>query len=443
MLAEAMQHKFSGEWGMILQGGRPLYALYLKEVLGAVGGIEDLGYMRAFGVAGIGVVCTLVYRSLSQTELPRWIVIAGALLFGLIPSYQVYAAWAVASFYPWACVLAAVSFSLCDGISDLRSEWLRFCGSLLLLTASMAIYQPAAMVFWDFAAIAWLLRANIPSVRSILASVAVMFSSLTVGYGLVKIVPLVLLGSSNSFPRTVLVKDYFGKVHWFFKEPLVNSLNIFSIQPSAKLALLVIVMMVVGFFLFCRRDLRRTLVYIGIAILLVPASYVPNLVIAENWASYRTQVGLTGLIFIFSIIAFVGWMQFFKACRLIPVLCLIAITGGALAANRNVTAGFAVPQAIEYGLIESALLRTQFNPDDRICFNLPQKAKAFAKIVRYDEFGTLSSMANWVPFQMAWLILKKHHSNYANLFAVDYSNPKIGTIIPDYKKIDLDEILIH
>src|ERR1700754_5184042 len=95
-------------------------------------------------------------------------------------------------------LLAAAAFISCNRISDLRLQWVRFCGSILLLTASLAIYQPGAMVFWDFAGIAWLLRSSIPSMRSILISGAVMFSSLAFGYGMVKFLPNVLLGSSNS-----------------------------------------------------------------------------------------------------------------------------------------------------------------------------------------------------------------------------------------------------
>ncbi len=438
-LATALQGKFSDAVKAIFLCGRPLQALCYLQGVGALRGMEDLSYIRALGVAGIFVTAAIVYRSLSLTALPRSVAISGALLSGLIPPYQVYAAWASCFYNTWACALAALAFTVCNEISDLKSGWIRLCGSILLLSMSLATYQPAAMVFWDIAAIAWLLRPNIPSMRSMMTACAVMFSSMALHYVLLKFLPIALWGTTDNVSRTALVQNYAEKIIWFLREPLVASLNVFSINPSIKVALIVVVLIFSGFFLFFERNLRQTLIRLGIAGLLVPATYTPNLLVAENWASYRTQVGLAGLILICVIIAIVGWMRFLQAHRLVPALCLIAIVGAALAAERNVITEFAVPQAIEYHLVKNAVLREEFKQTDKIYFKCARWS-IFSPIARYDEFGLASSAAAWGPPAMLWLILKEHHSSSADLFALD-SPSLLKTPSPGCKIIDMDAIV--
>jgi len=437
LLAAALQHK-SFMWG-IVAAGRPLYALSITQVFGMLSQIGELTHLRTFAVFGIAVLVTLVYRALSLTSLPRAVAISGALLIGLLPGYQVYAAWTTCFCFPWACALAALAFTFCNEIHDLKSGWLRLCGSILLLSMSLATYQPAGMVFWDLAAIAWLLHPNIPSMRSMLTACGVMLSSMVIEYALVKFLPIALWGSSNNFSRTALVQNYMEKKHWFFRDPLVSALNIFSIHPSSKVALIVVVLILAGFFLFYERNLSKTLVRIGIAIFLIPATFTPNLIVAELWGPYRAQVALAGLILICAIIAFLGWISFLQAHRWVPLLCLAVVSGSALAANRNLITEFVVPQTSEYQVVKNNLLKEEFKQTDKIYFKFA-RSNTFSQVTRYDEFGLTSSAQSWVPAPMFWLILKEHHSPFANLFAMDSPN-LLTTPSPDCKIIDLNTIL--
>lgn len=441
-LAAVKQHKLSEVLRAITLGGRPLYELFCMAVFNCLRGIGDLGYLRAFGVIGIGAIAALVYRSLSCTALPRLIALSGALLFGLLPAYQVYAAWAVCSPFPWACVLAALAFNCCRGVDDLRlgPGWMRLCGSIVLLTTCMAIYQPAGMVFWVFAAINWLLYPNLPSVKSVAIAGTVMSLAMALNYSVLKLVPLALWRTGNDYSRTALVHNYAEKLHWFFQKPLISSLNIFSIHPSGKFSWVIIALTLVGFLLFFG-SLRQALPRIGIAALLIPASYAPNLIVAENFGSYRTQVGLGGLVLVYVIIAVVGWVRLLHIHRWIPALCLIALIGGALIASRNVMLGFAVPQAVEYRLVENGALNIKFHQDDNIYLKTARWQGQFFPSERYDEFGRSSSSAGYAASAMLWLILKERHSPYVDLFAIDQPNSARYTPFPGCKKIDLDNIL--
>lgn len=445
-LAEGIRHKLgtSELFHQILLGGRLLYAGFYGVAFNIIGEIKALAYLRALAVIGIGAISALVYRSLSSTSIPHPVALVGALLFGLMPSYQVYAAWAVCFPFPWASALAAMAFNYCDEIDNGRVRWAHLCASILLLSASMEIYQPAAMVFWVFAAIAWLLRKNLPTVRSIFTAGGVMALSMALNYVLLKLVPLVWWGSANRYERAALVHNYSEKVIWFLREPLANVLNMLSIAPSTKGAGVIIALIVGGFFLFYRRNVRETSARLAIAICLIPLSYAPNLIVGENWASYRTRVALGGLVLIYMIIAAMGWGELLKIRRWMPALCVVAVTLGSLTAIRNVTLGFAIPQNVEYRMVENALLRIQFHEDDKIYIKPSRWQQTFSPVVRYDEFGLPSTSVSYVVPSMVWLILNEHRSPCAGLFApADWPALLKAPLLPSYKKVDLEDILRH
>lgn len=133
-LAAALQRK-DFMWGIFI-AGRPLYWCFLTQEFGTLSQIEELAHLRALTVVGIGVVASIVYRALSLTSLPRSVTISGTLLIELLPAYQVFAAWTICFCFPWSCALAALAFIICNEISDLKSGWLRLCGSILLLSMS-------------------------------------------------------------------------------------------------------------------------------------------------------------------------------------------------------------------------------------------------------------------------------------------------------------------
>lgn len=105
----------------LVAGGRPIYAL-LSFIFIFVSQIGELRWIRLLSVAGIAALCMLFMRHLRETTtLPRSISIAGGMLIGLMPAFQVYASWAVTAFDPWAAFLAGLSFSTLN--NDLAPRW--------------------------------------------------------------------------------------------------------------------------------------------------------------------------------------------------------------------------------------------------------------------------------------------------------------------------------
>lgn len=408
LLASGMQRQMHGILEMIVQGGRPLYAVYAREAYERADGIGDLSYLRAFGVAGIGVLACVFYRALAKTLLPHLVAVAGALLICLTPSFQVYGAWDACSPFPWAAVLAGLAFQLCD-----KGGPARMAGSALLLACSIMIYQPAAMAFWDFAAIAWLLRPALPAPRRVLAAGGVMGAALICDFAVVKLIPGLLFGHGPAFARTALAHDLHGKFVWFLREPMSDAINVFSLKPSLGHTVLFGALMLIGFCLYFG---RRAPVRLFLAACLIPATYVPNLMVAENWASYRTQDALAGLFVLFAVIAALGWVGLLRLKRGVPLLCVVSVAGAAWLATSNINTEFVRPQTMEYRMVQAALLHMAFTPLVHPCFNLAVWSESLAPISRYDEFGALSSAEPWVPAPMAYLILQTHSPSSAALF---------------------------
>ncbi len=445
MLASGIQGQLHNILKMMVQGGRPLYAVYAGEAYGHATGIGDLSYMRAFGVAGIGALACLVYCALGETTLPHAVAIAGALLFCLTPSFQVYGAWDACSPFPWAALLAGLAFRLSD-----RGGVARWLGAAVLLTCSITIYQPAAMVFWDFAAIAWLLRAELPAFNRVVAAGAVMATALLYDFIAIKRAGR----HGHALARATLTHDLHGKVIWFFQEPLFNALNTFALNPTVNVfstafnlhaawavylphanaddAVVLTMILLIGAWLYFGRNVMVRLL---LALCLIPASYVPNLLVAENWASYRTIDALAGLFVVFAVIAALGWGRALRLRQAVPILCAGLVASAAWCASSNVTNEFAVPQSTELTMVQSALLHTNFPPGARPCFNMPNWTEAIAPVGRYDEFGALSTSQGWVPSAMAYLILHGRWSPNAALFTVANNVPT--SVTPGCTVVDL------
>ena len=48
---------------------------------------------------------------------------------------------------------------------------------------------------------------------------------------------------------------------------------------------------------------------LALAAILLPLTYLPNLLVAENWSTYRTQVALTSLLWFYTAMALIGWLK--------------------------------------------------------------------------------------------------------------------------------------
>ena len=128
-----------------------------------------------------------------------------------------------------------------------------------------------------------------------------------------------LIGANTpNAARTTLVHDFGAKLRWFlgwrsthesglsFHDPLYGSLSLFELTPSRWLSGLVAIVAIVGILALLLRERLSIPLYGGIALLLVPLSFLPSLVVAENSPTYRVQAALTALIALYFVVGAYG-----------------------------------------------------------------------------------------------------------------------------------------
>lgn len=134
--------------------GRPLYALVSKFSL-PVADIEHLHYVRFVGIVGISLFAFVMFKALRHAGINAGPSFYISIILGTTPGIQVYAAWATTFVFPFAGALAGCGLLLAEQGFESRSrvaKWWSACMGVLVLVAALAIYQPAAMLFWCAAA---------------------------------------------------------------------------------------------------------------------------------------------------------------------------------------------------------------------------------------------------------------------------------------------------
>jgi hypothetical protein len=205
--------------------------------------------------------------------------------------------------------------------------------------------------------------------------------------------------------RSHLTTHLAAKVHWFISGPLVDALNFQRLQPSPKVALLVGTFTAIGLLFYFKGNIFQRLVQWAIALCLVPLSYLPNLAIAEDFVTYRTEPALTALLVFYLTLAAAGFIQTLNktvSTKFLTSLLVLAAGISLTLANYNVNTFFATPQALELALIKTQLdgafgRRFRDNPV------LLTRSDTLAPFSRYDEFGLPSLCQPWVPDPVVFL----------------------------------------
>jgi len=157
---------------------------------------------------------------------------------------------------------------------------------------------------------------------------------------------------------------------------------------------------------------------LALAVLLLPVTYLPNLVVEENWASYRTLVALDTLVLVYLALALWGYWQAFRwpaaARSLTALVSVAAIMSTGLAAH-NVRTYFTIPQERELTFLRAHLIPVNLARSARLYLIGCTWQNSLAPKVRYDEFGLPSSAAPWAPRPMAYLVLQELAPEYRSL----------------------------
>jgi hypothetical protein len=403
--------------------GRPLAGVLDTFFFRAAGSIDNLRFIRLVAVVGIVALALLLHWALMRSGIRRTPAALIVVLMCSVPAFQVYASWTVLFVAPYAALLGGGASVLVASTAD--AHWTlvadRIVGATAMLLAALLIYQPPAMFFWVFLAIALIgVRGHGRALRLVRAHVVVAVAALAIAFGLLKLGVHLVGKTAPNATRNGLTHDVAGKVHWFFEQPLYRSLNLFELTPSRWLATVVAAVAAGGIVLLLHHRAVRPLLYLGIAAVLIPLSFLPNLVVAENSVTYRPEVSISSLMALYAGLGALGlwlsvreWLRprvsnqaLMAAGGLALALSVAFVATSAFVAARNVTTLFVEPQTTELRIIRSQVAALPTGAR-RIAFVQPSHFGGMTKLVLGDEFGLPSSTQPWTPETSVLLILRE------------------------------------
>jgi hypothetical protein len=444
--------------------GRPLEGLLQSWFFSAAGSIDNLRYLRVLAIVGIAAFGVLLHWALVRSGLRSAFAALIAVLICSLPAFQVYAAVAVAFPTPWAAILAGGASLVAATAIELPLRRGRLAMSGAMLLAAILIYPPPAMFFWVFLAIA-VVGARFEARRAkrlVWAHLGVASVAFASTWVITKIAIHVYGANSPNAERSTLVHDFGGKLRWFFglrsthetglsiHDPLYGALSLFELTPSPWFSGFVASVAIGGILLLLLREGVSIPLYGGIALLLVPLSFFPSLVVAENSPGYRVQAALAALIAVYSALGAYGlwlairdWLRPRLSGREVVSLEVLATASAvafvgisAFSANRNVTMLFVVPQSTELRLVRSQLARVPAGTQ-RLAFVETGNDQSMAPFTSVDEFGVPSSARPWVPRPFALLILDEQGK-----LSVDQPEPIVDVLPPTTKTYPKNEPVI-
>lgn len=378
--------------------GRPVYGLIQYSASFLVESIARLALLR--GIAIILLIATGYYiyslcekYALFESQAQR---ITFSLLLCLLPSFQVYVAWASCFPYIAAILLAGASYRL-----STRPGVAGPAVAIVLLTLAFCLYQPAAMTFTFFAALDLCFSARrIDKTRAAIALLVLgagMFAALLAS----KVLPVQLYG--HTLPRSAFSYDIPVKLKWFFTEYLKNVICNFDL--GAKTVSVIISSLIIGAGLRKIKAAGNDKFCLMFVLLLIAA--LPNLIVSESMAAYRTLIAgalITTSAFIlglFEIGKKIKWTRSFYA--------LLVVVTTSLSVSHLVN-GYSVPARKEFALLERAI--TQQVPKDfsgALYYRLTgEYLPKVATLRKYDDFGGLGLSMSWTFAGMAHFIREKN-----------------------------------
>jgi Gpi18-like mannosyltransferase len=407
-----------------LSEGRPLLGLLNQGFFSAAGTIDNLRFVRLFAVLGIVALALLLHWALVRAAIKRTPAALIAVLVCSMPAFQVYASWTTAFTAPTSTVLAGGASMLTawavDSPRGLLSNRLLGAGSVLL--ASLLIYQPTAMFFWVFLAVALVGARYQPerARRLVRSHFAVAGGAFAIWYGILKLSIYLVGKDATGGHRSTLAHDAGAKLRWFWHGPLYHSLNLSDLTPSPWFAAFVGTVAAGGILLWLLRRGSDPLLYGSTGLALVPLSFLPNLVTTESWAPYRTQVSLSSLLALyFCLGALALWLGFAEwlrprvsrrtlvdAERAGLAAALVFVAASAFFAARNVTTLIVEPNMTELRLMRSQVAAIPTGAD-RVAFVGTPWGGGLSTRVVYDEFGFASTTRVWVLGPAVDLILRE------------------------------------
>jgi hypothetical protein len=406
----------------IAAGGRPVASLPAAALFSAAGTIENLQFIRGLSVLGILAVAVLLHWRLVKAGLRAGPAALISVLMCSLPSFQVYAFWATCFFAPYAALLGAGASILAASAASStdRRKAALFLAAVALLLAAVLTYQPTAMFFWVLLAVALIGAREEPrrAARVVRAHLAVAGVAFALAFLVLRVLTrLIGHDAPGSVARSGFTHQPLIKALWFVFVPFRDALSLTRLSGttgSQWVAALVGILVVAAILHWRVGGPTGSRRYVVLAAALIPLSYLPNLVVRENWASFRTEGSLGPLLALYACLGAAGiWSMVRESLaprisgqalitldRMLVGAATLLVAAGVFAASDSLRRLLVEPQVVELRQLrgEVAALPSHVR---RVAFVMSAPRRALY------EFGEPSSSRSWPLAASVNLILRE------------------------------------
>jgi hypothetical protein len=159
-----------------------------------------------------------------------------------------------------------------------------------------------------------------------------------------------------------------------------------------------------------RGTLGQRLLYLGVLLALLPLSFMPHIVAAHHWPTYRTEIALTSIVLLYGWFAMRGYARTIRPVvgrisKYLPLVALyVFVVLAGFSAARNALINVAIPDLLEFRFVKNQILRADLASIDTIFIVRPHWEDSLAVEVVQD-FGAMTSFWEWgaVPITRAAL----------------------------------------
>ncbi len=365
--------------------------------------VSDLKFLRFLGIVVLSAnayLCLQQLRRLSWPDIQSFLVLASMFVLPGFADIVFYAVW---SFLTLAILLAVWSFHKVQTSKAITSP-------IFILFVAITIYPPCAMFYWTMVGASILFtKDRFSSVfkKDILRTLAVGLSSL-LAYAFLILMMKNFYGqkvTNTLYNPYEISQDVVGKLQWFFHEPLINALNLWSIFPKVSTAIAVFVFitltaLIIGLMrlkqaeVYKRREIVATYLWqLGLFVFVFFLTFLPNLAAHDNAAFYRCLIPLTSLVLFALIWALIQWVKIIASNQamnrlMIIGLLSIAVVYGGIKTYQNVLCYRVLLSHVEWSAFRLMAENISLKKVDAIYMIRPNH---IPPIERYDEFGVVSS----------------------------------------------------
>jgi hypothetical protein len=424
--------------------GRPVYGVLLEASLQHARIVPDLPWLRLASVALLTLVGLALWWQLRRAGWSDTQAAAIGLAFTLLPGSQVSVGWAIA----WPIVLAllftVLGFALVEATLQRRGPKLRgaaLAGGACCYFVAGLTYQSSAMFAVVPLAGLLLLRPDdepLRDVRWIVAHLATLFVSVVTGFLLMQVA--FVEGVVPEAARMHLEPHPLIKLIWFYNQPVLNALGLFELrdrfdtQPAFWIAVATsVAILALGFRAGGRGMVQQARWFFCLFALPFVAHGV-SLAATSQATGYRTLLPLSGLILLMVVFALrrlaaAGWIRAATQHVALALLVVFAVAS----AQRNAFKLIAEPQGREWQLVRDAVFGLTLKADTAVFVITPNVLDRSTERVHEDEFGSLSSDADWAVREMFKAALRERFGDqlptgYAYFLLTDYRAPEVPEI---------------